>query len=212
MREILPGLFHWTTFHEPIRARVSSYWVEPAAIVIDPKVPEEGIEAAWADRPPPEQVVLTSGLHHRDAPAFMEAFDIPVRAARDAIERLAGRLEILPFRDGEEIAPGVTGIEIGVLAADESALHITGVGEGALALADAIHHYGGALGFFSDDLLGAHPDRVKEGLKNRLRAQLAREFDALLFAHGDPLPHRGKRALRDFVTSPVGHEDFGQAL
>jgi hypothetical protein len=45
MREILPGVFHWTAFHEPIGARVSSHYVQSAGIVIDPKVPEEGIDA-----------------------------------------------------------------------------------------------------------------------------------------------------------------------
>jgi hypothetical protein len=70
----------------------------------------------------------------------------------------------------------------------------------------------GALGFFSDSLLGAHPDRVKEGLKQAFHGLLDRDFDHLLFAHGEPVIGGGKAALRDFATSPVGHEDFGQAL
>src|SRR2546425_1160942 len=53
MRELRPGLFHWTTFHEGIRAAVSSYYVEPAGAVIDARVPEEGIEAALGGRAGP---------------------------------------------------------------------------------------------------------------------------------------------------------------
>jgi hypothetical protein len=39
-----------------------------------------------------------------------------------------------------------------------------------------------------------------------------RDFAHRLFAHGEPLLRGGKSALRDFVTRPVGHGDFGQAL
>jgi hypothetical protein len=213
MNEILPGVWHWTAMHPPIGARVSSYFVQPAAIVIDPKLPEEGLDAAFADRPRPQQVVLTSGHHLRDSQAFAEAFDIPIRASFAAIEHLGdGAPPIRPFNEGEEVAPGVHAIQIGVLAPDEGGLHLTGVPGGAVALADAIHHYGDALGFFSDELLGAHPDRVKEGLKEKLRALLERDFDAVLFAHGDPLVKDGKAALRRFVSSPVGYPEFGQAL
>jgi hypothetical protein len=206
--EVFPGVFHWTVFHEPIQARVSSYYVEPARIVIDPKLPEGGLEELPGR---PEQVVLTTGLHHRDAPQFADAFDIPIRALEEASERLGDALDIRPFSDREEIAPGVTGLKIDKLAPDEGALHLA-VDAGALAFADGIHRYGGALGFFSDDLLGDHPREVKQGLKDAYRGLLTREFDHLLFAHGDPLVGGGKAALTDFVNSPVGEEDFGQAL
>jgi hypothetical protein len=208
MHEIFPGVFHWTTFHEPINARVSSYYVQPAGIVIDPKVPEDGFEALPAQ---PQQVVLTIGLHHRDAPSFAEQFGIPVRASREAAERLRGRLEVEEFTDGDEVAPGVTAIHIGKIAPDESALHIA-VGEGAISFADGLIRYGGALGFVPDSLIGDDPSGVKQGLKDAFRGLLTRDFDHLLFAHGEPLVGGGKAALREFVESPVGHEDFGPVL
>jgi hypothetical protein len=129
MREIFPGVFHWTTFHEPIRTRVSSYYVQGAGIVIDPKVPEEGLDALPEA---PQQVVLTIGLHHRDAPKFADMFGIPIRAPREAEERLRGRLEVEQFSDGDEVAPGVTAIQIGKLCDDEYALHIA-VEKGAIS-------------------------------------------------------------------------------
>jgi hypothetical protein len=208
MREVIPGIFHWTTLHEPIGMRVSSYYVEPAGIVIDPKVPDEGLESLPGT---PQQVVLTTGLHDRDAQRFADAFDIPIRAAFEAAERLGDALEIEPFNDGDEVAPGVTAIVIDVLCPDECALHIA-VDKGAIAFADGLIRYGDALAFVPDDLLGAHPDRVKDGLKQAFLGLLTRDFDHLLFAHGEPLVGGGKAALRDFATSPVGHEDFGQAL
>lgn len=208
MQEIFPGVYHWTAYHEPISARVSSYYVQPAGIVIDPKIPEEGLDALPGA---PQQVVLTIGLHHRDAPRFAEAFGIPIRASREAAERLRGRLDVEEFNDGDEVAPGVTAIRIGKLARDEDALHIA-VDRGAIAFADGLIRYGGALGFVPDELIGEDPNRVKDGLKDAFRGLLTRDFDHLLFAHGDPLVGGGKAALRKFCESPVGHEDFGQAL
>jgi hypothetical protein len=207
MREVIPGIFHWTTLHEPIGMRVSSYYVEPAGIVIDPKVPDEGLESLPGT---PQQVVLTTGLHDRDAQRFADAFDIPIRASFEAAERLGDALQIEPFNDGDEVASGVTAIVIDVLCPDECALHIA-VDKGAIAFADGLIRYGDALAFVPDDLLGAHPDRVKDGLKQAFLGLLTRDFDHLLFAHGEPLVGGGKAALRDFATSPVGHEDFGQA-
>jgi hypothetical protein len=190
MREVLPGVFHWTTVHEPIGLRVSSYYVEPAGIVIDPKVPEDGLEAL-PDKP--QQVVLTSGHHDRDAQRFADAFGIPVRASRQAADHLGDRLAVEPFGDHDEIAPGVTAIHIGKLSDDEGALQLA-VGDGAIAFADGLHRYGEALSFFADELLGPHPDRVKEGLKQAFLGLLTRDFDHLLFAHGNPLIGGGKAA------------------
>ncbi len=43
-----------------------------------------------------------------------------------------------------------------------------------------------------------------------MRGLLTRDFDHLLFAHGEPLIGGGKAALRDFLQRPVGHDDPGQ--
>lgn len=210
MREILPGLWHWTTFHEGIAARVSSYYVEPAGALIDPRVPDEGLDA-FADRARPQQVVLTSGLHARHAGEFAGAFGCVVRASPEGLERLAGSLDAEPYADGEEIAPGITAIRIGKLSPDEYALHIA-VAEGAIALADGLVHYGEALAFVPDALMGDDPATVKAGLRDALHGLLTRDFDHLLFAHGEPLIGGGKAALRDFLKRPVGHEEYGQVL
>ncbi len=197
MEEIVPGLWHWTAVQETIGARVSSYYVAPARIVIDPKVPEgDGLRSLPG---PVDQVVLTSGHHGRDAQAFVDTFDVPIRASRQADEHLGGELQIETFEDGEEIAPGVRGIHIGVLCQDEGALQIAH-GNGALAIADGIHCSDGELAFFSDSLLGDDPEAVKAGLKAAYRSLLDRGFAHLLFAHGEPLIGRGKQALEDFTA------------
>lgn len=208
MQEIAPGIHHWKTFHEPIGAEVSSYLIEPAGIVIDPKVPEHGLDELPVR---PQQVVLTSGHHLRDAMVFAEELGIPVRASRQAAEHIGAQDEIATFEDGDEVAPGVTAIHIGKLSDDEGALYIE-AGGGAIALADALNRYGEALGFFPDELLGDHPERVKAGLMDAFTGLLERDFEHLLFAHGEPLVGKGKSALREFVQHPVGQEHFGQQL
>jgi hypothetical protein len=195
--EILPGVLHWTTLHEGIDAPVSSYAVVPAAVVIDPRVPDGGF-AALAGWPAPRQVALTSAHHARHAELFAEEYGIPVRASRAAAERLGAALAVDVFGDGDEVAPGVRAIEIGVLSPDETALHI-GEAEGAIAFADGVHRYGGDLSFFRDSLLGDDPEAVKAGLRDAFRGLLDRDFDHLLLAHGDPVIGGGKAALRAFA-------------
>jgi glyoxylase-like metal-dependent hydrolase (beta-lactamase superfamily II) len=68
-----------------------------------------------------------------------------------------------------------------------------------LALADGLIHYGD-LSFVPDSLLGDDPERVKRELRDSFRRLLDRNFDALLFAHGDPIVSGGREALRDFVA------------
>lgn len=210
MRELIPGLHHWTTFHDGIRTRVGSHYVEPAGALIDPRVPDEGLDA-FAGMQRPQQVILTSGLHARHAERFADAFGCLIRASPQALERLGGELEAELYTDGDEVAPGITAIHIGAICPDEYALHVA-LGDGALVFADGLIRYGGALGFVPDSLIGDDPAAVKEGLKDALRGLLTRDFDHLLFAHGDPLVGGGKAALRDFLQRPVGEEHYGQVV
>lgn len=199
LREIFPGVLHWTALNENINARVSSYYVEPAGVLVDPMLPEEGVRA-FDGRTKPQQVVLTSGNHTRHAEQLAEAFGCPIVTSREGAERIGGALAVETYGDGDDVAPGVRAVHVGVLSPDEYALHIT-VTEGALAIADGVNHYADTLGFFSDGLLGDDPEAVKEGLKRRFRTLLERDFEHLLFAHGDPIVGNGKTALRAFATA-----------
>jgi len=116
--------------------------------------------------------------------------------------------EAEPFEFGDEIAPGVTAIEIGGIAPDDTALHIAH-GDGTVAFADGLIRMGGVLGFVPDNLMGDHAAEEKRAIRESLRGLLERDFETLLFAHGDPLPKGGHAALRDFLQKPVGEPDFG---
>jgi hypothetical protein len=215
MEQLTDGIWHWTAFRESIAQEVSSYWIEPAAIVLDPMVPPDVGLGWWDGRDMhPQQVVLTSGLHWRQSDEFVERWSIPVRApwpARERYDREGLDRQFEKYEWHDEVAPGVTAIEIDALCPDEAALHIAHDG-GAVALADAlIRARGGApLAFVPDSLMGAHPQRVKDELRDRFRGLLTRDWDTLLLAHGEPIVRHGQTALRDFVEKPVGYPEWGQ--
>jgi hypothetical protein len=71
VQEIAPGIFHWTTFHPGIRMRVSSYYVDPAGALIDPMLPEDGLEV-FTDLTTPQQALLTTRHHLRGCREFVE--------------------------------------------------------------------------------------------------------------------------------------------
>ena len=88
---------------------------------------------------------------------------------------------------------------MGALTPEDTAFRLQ-AGPGALLFADGLIRDGdGALSFVPDSLMGDDPEEVKRGLLESLRALLEEDFDALLFAHGEPLPSGGREALRDFV-------------
>jgi hypothetical protein len=137
MREILPGLHHWTAFHERIRLDVSSYYAAGSRALIDPMVPADGIEA----------------------------------------------------------------LELDAICPDDTALHLD-AGEGALAFADGLVHWGdGTVGFVPDQYMDG-PEQVKRTIRD-VAAHLLEEqrFSTLLFAHGDPIVGDGEAALRAFVRT-----------
>jgi hypothetical protein len=206
MEEILPGIHHWTTHHAELGATVSSFYVEAAGALIDPMVPAEGLEA-FEGLPTPQQAIITNRRHFRQSDRFREAFGCVVRGPAPARDELDA-LDVRPYWFGDEVAYGVTAVEIDVIGRDETALHIAH-GAGAVAFGDALVRPGGVLGFPADEDLGAHPVRKKKGLKDAFRGLLVRDFDALLFAHGEPLRDDGKRALRELVELPVEYPEYG---
>jgi hypothetical protein len=200
VRELLPGLHHWTAQHPSIGMRVSSFLVVPAAVVVDPLLPEDGGAAAIEALVRPTQVVLTSGNHRRHAAEVSAHFGgLPIRCSAAGDERLGGALPIDRYADGEELAPGVTAHEVGAISADEYALHVA-VGHGALAVCDGVVNYGG-LRFVPDHLIGDDPEGVKAGLREAFTRLLDLEWDTLLPAHGEPLVGGAKAALRAFVEA-----------
>lgn len=197
MREVVNGVFHWTAVHPNTGLEAGSHYIEPARTLVDPMAPDEVVEWLAGMRHPPERIVLTNRHHYRDSDRLRSRFEIPVLCHRAGLHAFEGGPEVEGFAFGDELAPRVKALGVGVLTEEETALHIE-TGGGALCFADALINYDG-LGFFSDNLLGRNPDLVKEGLRDAFARLLDRHFDALLFAHGEPIADGGKAALSEFV-------------
>ena len=199
VEELLPEIFHWTAFHQGIRQRVSSYYVDAERTLIDPIVPEEGLE--WFERrdPRPTQILLTNRHHYRHSDRFVETFGCVVRCHEAGLHEFEGGPAVEPFSFGDRLATGIVALEVGAICPEETALLIE-QRDGLLAFADGlIRSQDGSLGFVPDRYLGDDPEPIKQGLSSSFERLLEHDFDNLLFAHGSPLVGGGKRALRTFV-------------
>ena len=198
MDEILSGVRRWTAIHPNHGMKVGCHWVPAAAAVIDPLLPpDEGLEPFRHD---PPTVVLLSNRHHlRDGPRFKQEFGATIRCPELGLHEFGPEVEVEGFAFGEEVAPGIEALEVGAICPDEAALLI--VQARALLVADGLVHYGGRLRFVPDGLLGDDPEDVKRGLRQAYSRLLDRDFDNLLFAHGDPLLGGAKEALREFCNA-----------
>lgn len=203
MEEVLPGILGWSALHEKIKIRVFSSYVVESATLIDPMVPEQGLEA-FDGLPAPERIVLTNRHHWRHSTRFVEAFGCSVWCHEAGMHEFADGREVRPFAFGDELAPGIAALEVDAICPEETALLIA-TGGGALSIADGVIRSGGdgELCFVPDFLIGDDPEPVKRELRAAYARLLDRGgFDALLFAHGAPIPHGGAAALRDFVNAP----------
>jgi hypothetical protein len=206
MREIAPGLHDWTTFHEGIGQAVHSHLHAPSGTLIDPRVPDEGLDAVAAIARP-QRIVLTNRHHLRHSARFAEAFGCPVLCHEAGLREFSGSaLTVEGFSAGDELADGVHALEVGAITPEEVALHLD-AGPGFLALADILRREddGGALGFFPGGLLGDDPEAVRRAMTAALARLLDEEdFDGVLLAHGEPFASGGRRAIEEFVRARAG--------
>ena len=199
MKEVIPGVWHWTAFHEGIGFDVSSYMVERAAALIDPMLPEDGVEAFRGREP--EVILLTNRHHYRHSDRFVEEFGCPVLCHETGLHEFEGGPSVRGFAFGDDVADGILALEVGVLTPEETAFHID-AGPRALAFGDALVNVPDTgLSFVPDKYMGKEPEAVKEGLRDAFRRLLAHDFDALLVAHGMPVPARGKAALLQYAAA-----------
>ena len=197
VREISPGLWHWTARHEHIHVDVSSYYLESEGVVLDPMVPPEGLD--WFDEHgPPEHVLLTNRHHDRHAWEFQERYGCAVHCVRNGLHELEGRGRVEPFDFGDELPGGAVVYEVAAICPDETALHFPS--HQALACADGVMHYGDQLGFVPEQYMD-DPKRTKQGLREAYSRLLDLDFDVLLVAHGTPLLGGAKDALREFASA-----------
>jgi hypothetical protein len=200
MEELVPGLFRWTAFHEGIRMPVSSLFVAgEAAALVDPMLPEGGVEAV-ARLGTPQAIVLTNRHHLRHSERFADAFGCPILCHEAGLHEFAdGGPDVTPFRFGDTLRPGIEALELDAICAEETTLRIA-AGDGVLAFADAIVRYGEEIGFVPARLLGDDPEQVKRDIRAALARLLDHDFDTLAFAHGEPIVGAGRAALERFLA------------
>ena len=197
MREIAPGLWHWTARRESIGAEVSSYYLDREHVLIDPMIPPEGLE--WFDgHGAPEHAVLTNRHHDRDVWHLREAFGCTVHCIRNGLNELEGRGSVEPFEFGDELPGGIVAHEVDAICPDETALHVPR--HRALACADGVVRWraGDRLQFVPDYLMD-DPEETKQQLREAYRRLLELDFDLLLLAHGNPVVGGAPDALRAFL-------------
>ena len=85
--------FHWTAIHPEIDVAVSSYWLDESGVLLDPLLPDEGVEWFAQRRTPPAAIVLSNRLHYRQSAELVAAFGVPVFVPRVGLHqfRTAGR-------------------------------------------------------------------------------------------------------------------------
>ncbi|MEZ4601196.1 MAG: hypothetical protein R2940_15510 [Syntrophotaleaceae bacterium] len=201
MKEILPGIFHWSNFHEGIGQRVHSCYLAGVTppVLIDPRVPEEGLD--WfQNRPKPEHIYLTNRLHYRHSDQFEKAFQARVWCHRAGMHHFGVGKKVHPFDFGQELPGGLIALEVASLCPEETALY-SALSGGLLFIGDAIIREGDDLAFVPDELMGEAPEEVKRGLKKAFLGHLKRDFNHLFFAHGKPWIGGAKEGLRQYLES-----------
>lgn len=202
MKEILPGMFHWKTFHKGIQAFVHSYYINATdpAVLIDPRIPAQGIE--WfAAHGTPQHVYLTNRHHYRHSGRFVARYGVRVWCHRDGLHEFTQGEKVRGFSHGKELPGGILALKVGALCPEETALYLP-LNGGLLSVGDAIVRNRGKLSFVPDEYMGNNPKSVKRGLRKAFLEHLReREFDHLLFAHGAPWIGGAKDALRQFLES-----------
>jgi hypothetical protein len=172
---------------------VHSHYACESGVLIDPMAPDAALAST------PRLVVLTNRHHLRHATEF----GCPIRCHDAGLHEFEGSgVHVDGFAWGEELAPGVRALEVGVLCPEESALHLA-VGDGFLAFADSIvRDDDGRLAFVSDHLLGDDPAAIRSGLRDAFARLIEEEdFDGLLFAHAEPSRSGGRAELEAFVAA-----------
>lgn len=195
IREVLPGVLHWTARHPSARLESGSHYLVEEGVLIDPIAPPEGLE--WFDGRQIGEILLTNRHHTRSAFELQDRLGVTIRAPRTGMHELpADRVQ--PYDFGDELGFGIRPHAISETWPDETALEIPG--HRAVAIADGVINYDG-LGFFADFLLGDDPEAEKQRLRDgfaRLAAEV--DFDHLLLAHGTPIIGDGREQLRRFAA------------
>jgi len=200
MKEIAPGVWHWTARHPRIGQIVHSYYLAPEGALIDPLLPEGGVEAIGRISEP-RYSLLTNRHHYRDSGAFRDAYGVSVHCHAAGMHEFTHGETVEPFEWGDRLGD-VEVVEVGSLCPEESAFRVEREG-GVVALGDSILQWGpdAPLGFVPEEHLGDDPEATRRGLRASLGRIADAGFQVLLLAHAAPVPQGGADILREALGS-----------
>jgi hypothetical protein len=198
IEEVLPGLFHWSAVHEGLGHLAHSSLHLDSRTLIDPVVPAKGLDAIEA-LGAPRRIVLSNRHHYRHSRRFAKRFSCPVLCHEAGLGYLAETGPVQGFSFDEQLADGLRALELAAICAEESTLALD-VADGVLSFGDGLTRAeDGSLRFMPDGLLGDEPEAVKAALRKNLSRMLEEDFDALLFAHAEPVLGGGRALLSGFL-------------
>ena len=205
MREILPGIFTWSSTYVDRPWDLNGYAITLLGftVLVDPPEPEEDDWPSFDTIGPIAKIVLTNRDHVRGAELFRTSCDAPLVAGADEVTQFAPIEIDEEVREGDLIAdvlrvihlPGKSPGEIGLYF--DPAYHAVSRDKGGIVLlGDAIiGHPPGALGLIPEPKLDDLPR-----LKRSLRKLLDYEFDVLLLCDGQPVLSDGKEKVAEFLN------------
>ena len=109
MKEILPGVVHWTRVHPKIKIEVSSYYLPEEQVLIDPLMPEEGADAFLRS---PQHVLLTNRHHYRDSAEFEARFGCKVWCVESGLHEFTQGEKVQGFQFGDTLPGKIEALEI----------------------------------------------------------------------------------------------------
>jgi hypothetical protein len=197
--EILPDLVQWSSFHDGISRWVYSAFDLRSGTLIDPMEPTQGLPRV-ASFATPQRIVLTNRHHYRHSDRYVQRFGCPVLCHEAGMGHFTEERRVQGFRFDEQLADGVRALELASVCAEETTV-LLDVADGVLCFGDGVtRDRDGSLTFMPDDLLGDDPDAVRVGLGRNLQRMFEEDFDALLFAHAEPVLGGGRALLSDFLS------------
>lgn len=196
LRELVPGLWCWSSFHEEWKVDFSSVaWKnENAFVLIDPIKLDDANLARLEKIAKATAILLTNQNHERDADWFRQQFSIKIHVHRDAVPGI----EIKPdefFCDAAVVPGGLKVVHLPEFSPSESALYSKANG-GMVLMGDAVLHLKDGLEFLPEK----YCKDVKQSRKS-LKKLLAYEFETITFAHGVPIHSKAKEQIAALLKS-----------
>ncbi len=178
------GWIMWRAYDQAVRTELTSNAVRGSSgewILIDPIALAPAARAALGPAHPPAAIVLTNGNHVRAAESWRREFRLPVFAHLDAAADAPVVVDRV-LQEGDLVAGNLRVLEMPGAGAGEIAL-LRGDAHPLMVVGDLLVN----LESHPCQILPAKYCREVKSARASVRRLATERFDALGFAHGDPI-------------------------